>query len=238
MKVAAFDVWANYAHFKIPYTTSSRETYPIPPKTTIVGLAASILGFNQNEYLKWFELNNPLVSVLYDKMSFSTIKMGIKLRTLENNKWGSSPTPFFFIRKPYYTVFFTLEKDPKGIVNKLIEYLRKHKSVYHTYLGISNCLANFKAIPNSKVSVKKCRHAKIVHSPIPLSLGSLEKKHSDNISKEYAVYKMPIGFDTERKPKKYQDFILEKTDGKLLFLPNKNKTIYEVDYQGKTAILY
>ena len=94
VKVAVFDVWGNFAHFKIPYTTSSRETYPIPPKTAIVGLVASILGFDQNEYLKWFDLNNPLVSIFYNKNSFKKIRMSIKLIAMKDKGIGSSPTPF------------------------------------------------------------------------------------------------------------------------------------------------
>ncbi len=241
IKAVVFDVWGDYAHFRIPYTTSSRDTYPIPPKTTIVGMVASILGYKQYDYLKWFENNKPLVSLFYNKVSFSTMKMGIKLETKKGTKYGSSPTSFFFVRKPYYTIFFTLENDTDGVMKKLKNYLQAHKSVYHFFLGTSNCLANFQYLKT--VNVKKCTHAGIIYSPIPVFLGNLQKENSVNtgyFNKEYTMYKMPMGFDADKMPYKFQDFILEKTDNALLFLPdkNKNKTIYKVEYEGKAAVLY
>lgn len=237
VKVAVFDVWGNFAHFKIPYTTSSRETYPIPPKTAIVGLIASILGFNQNEYLKWFKNNKPLVSVFYNKNSFKKARMGIKLITVKNKAVGSSPTPFFFIRKPYYTVFFTLEKDPEGIVSKLIKYLQKHKSVYHTYLGITSCLANFKYRTWVTTSKKLPNKDAIAYSPIPLSLADI-RLDDEILENEYAMYKMPVSLDINRTPKEFKNFVLEKNGKGIPFLPKSSRKVYYVEHKGKTAILY
>lgn len=54
-KLLCFDIWADYAHFKKYYTTTSPLTFSIPPKTSIYGIIGAILGMGKNEYLYYFQ---------------------------------------------------------------------------------------------------------------------------------------------------------------------------------------
>lgn len=44
MKVLAFDIWADYAHFRKFYTTTSPLTFSFPPPPTIAGILGAIYG--------------------------------------------------------------------------------------------------------------------------------------------------------------------------------------------------
>jgi len=52
--MVAFKIWGNFASFRDPITISQNLSLPLPPKTTVGGMMASILGienyFNDDEY--------------------------------------------------------------------------------------------------------------------------------------------------------------------------------------------
>ncbi|MDY0017343.1 MAG: CRISPR-associated protein Cas5 [Candidatus Delongbacteria bacterium] len=91
----AFKLWGNFGVFRDPITISQNITLGIPPKTTVGGMLASVLGIDYNDYFKdtdyfSFEysvvLNNPI-----RKKSFSqnyvedyTKKSEIKYSCLDN----------------------------------------------------------------------------------------------------------------------------------------------------------
>lgn len=103
----AFKLWSQFGAFRDPITITQNVTLSIPPKTTIGGMLASVLGMDYNEYFenpKYFDfgyslvLKNPI-----RKQSFSqnyvndytkessgkheTIKKSLeKLQSLENHK--------------------------------------------------------------------------------------------------------------------------------------------------------
>ncbi|NLI11745.1 MAG: CRISPR-associated protein Cas5, partial [Peptococcaceae bacterium] len=45
-KVLAFSLKSSVAHFRQPDTTATHATYPFPPRPTIHGLLASVLGID------------------------------------------------------------------------------------------------------------------------------------------------------------------------------------------------
>ena len=44
MNIIAFRLFGDYAHFSHPETIYSSLTYPVPPKTTIMGFLAAVIG--------------------------------------------------------------------------------------------------------------------------------------------------------------------------------------------------
>lgn len=63
MKFIAFDIWGRFAHFRKFYTNSSSLTYGIPPRTTVAGLVAAILGYERDSYYEKFNTDNFMVAV-------------------------------------------------------------------------------------------------------------------------------------------------------------------------------
>lgn len=62
-KIIKFSLTGKFAHFKKFYTNSSSLSYLIPPRTTIIGLIASILKIKRDEYYEILNEKNLKVSV-------------------------------------------------------------------------------------------------------------------------------------------------------------------------------
>jgi len=65
----AFKLWSNFGAFRDPLTITQNLTLPIPPKTTIGGILASVLGIDYNDYLKDSEYFDFVYSLVLDKDS-------------------------------------------------------------------------------------------------------------------------------------------------------------------------
>ena len=50
MDLLVFDISGKFAHFRKYYTNSSSLTYLVPPRTSIYGLIAGILGLERDSY--------------------------------------------------------------------------------------------------------------------------------------------------------------------------------------------
>jgi CRISPR-associated protein Cas5h len=57
-KLLIFEIGGKFAQFKKFYTNSSSLTYPIPPRTVLMGMVASILEENRDEYYNWLSPSN------------------------------------------------------------------------------------------------------------------------------------------------------------------------------------
>jgi len=63
----AFKLWANFGVFRDPLTITQNLTFMIPPKTTIGGMLASIIGIDYNEYFNDPDYFNFNYSVVLDE---------------------------------------------------------------------------------------------------------------------------------------------------------------------------
>ena len=250
-----FEVWGKLAHFRMPETTSSRLTYPIPPKPTVLGMIASIMGMRKFEYLERFRKDEALVSVIYTPEAFNVISMGIKLINAKNAKPIRNAIGYFsgdavsslvnhtFVKNPKYTIFFTV-KD-KAFLDELTERLENHRSVFHFYLGKAACFGNFRVLTSSGkrkkgFDVKKIKANEVIHmeSAVPKSLVELVSP-SLNHNHDIAIYRMPLELDGSRRPIKHEDFVLDKRKEEPLMGRVYKRDIYGVECRrGVYAVLY
>lgn len=63
MKIVSFHLKGKMAHFRKYYSNSSCLTYLIPPRTTICGILAGILGMERDTYYQEFSLDNCNIAV-------------------------------------------------------------------------------------------------------------------------------------------------------------------------------
>lgn len=63
MKIIIFELWGKFAHFRKFYTNSSSLSYSVPPRTTIEGIIAAILGYERDSYYEKFNPDNLYVAV-------------------------------------------------------------------------------------------------------------------------------------------------------------------------------
>jgi len=58
-----FDLWGKFAHFRKFYTNSSSLTYSVPPRTTVEGMIAALLGYERDTYYEKLNAENLYVAV-------------------------------------------------------------------------------------------------------------------------------------------------------------------------------
>lgn len=98
-----FKLWGDFAVFREPLTITQTMTFPIPPKTTIGGILAAILGIDYNDYFsdeQFFDFNYTLIlSKEIRKKSFAqnyiedyTHKSAVKLGVMD--KYGNNYSKF------------------------------------------------------------------------------------------------------------------------------------------------
>ncbi len=86
LPVMVFDLKAKMAHFRKFYSNSSCLSYFIPPRTTIAGIVAGILGRSRDEYYEEFSLERCQVTVspispvkkIIQKMNYLHIEDSLK----------------------------------------------------------------------------------------------------------------------------------------------------------------
>jgi len=138
-KVLAFSLKSSVAHFRQPDTTATHATYPFPPRPTIHGLLASVLGidfdsedgekFLHEEHFIGFTLINPVRTVI------AQMSMHGKGFTGGGGDTFNRLTTIELVVSPNYLVYYTGCR-----LNELTERIKTSQSVYHTYLGSAYCL--------------------------------------------------------------------------------------------------
>ena len=148
MKLLAFDIWGDYGYFRRGYTSTSTITFPFPSRTTISGLIAGILGLEKDSYHDIFNedhskiglrILNPIKKININ-LNYINTKEGFLLSDIKSNPRVQVQAEF--LKDVKYRIYISL--DNANLMEELFSNLNEHKSVYTPYLGISECIANFK----------------------------------------------------------------------------------------------
>jgi len=169
-----FTVTAGYAHFKKVGNNSAKPTYRIPPRTTIAGLLAGILGYNRDTYYDLFQSKNSAVSVVPlnnpHSVSISTTTVntkadeaikyvppdvhytkGVEALTPESYvELDRQRDPYEMLVNPEYRVYVSLAAE--DIERELFERLSESRYHYSPSLGLSECLAEINDVERHSLS--------------------------------------------------------------------------------------
>ena len=169
--MVVFRIWGKFASFREPLTISQNISLPIPPKTTVAGMIASILGVE--DYLQdegFFDFGYSVVALSsIRKKSFSqnyindyTTKTQTQLNNMRKNdfekiaqglrdkKNPQKPINRELLLNPDFLIFV---KDFKNEM-KLKNHLQEKKSIFPFYLGNSEFLGNFENIEVESYQVR------------------------------------------------------------------------------------
>ena len=201
-KVLAFDISAQYGHFKVIYATTSALTYPIPSKTAIYGLVGNIIGLSNksNEYLKSFKEGKCWIAIQVLN-PISTQRININWSASPGAIKQRKPTLVEHLSKPAYRVYFAHEDD--ALYQNLKEHLKNHTSVYTPCMGLAYLLANFEF--QDEYEIEKKAGAEIdVHSIVPMSVfesfgEEIERDNFITSMSQYAVEMTPQRDVTKRE---------------------------------------
>jgi CRISPR-associated protein Cas5h len=163
-----FDIAADFAHFRKVGNNSAKPSYRIPPRTTIAGLLAGIMGMSRDSYYDLFSPTSSAIAVVPKNVPH-TYTMGI---TTVNTKaddaiqylpkdrsWHHGAemlTPESYVTydrqrdtyemlvDPVYRIYVALADE--DVHTDLQERLRNSRYHYSPSLGLSECLADIRGV--------------------------------------------------------------------------------------------
>ena len=227
MKILVFDLIGKAAHFRKFYTNSSSLSYYFPPKTTLAGLVAGILGFERDSYYEIFDepakigvkIATPLrkkintVSYLMIKKSESknlSAFRGLKDRTLV-------PIEFVYPKNAeniIYRIYFSHEDN--DLFQKLKIRLKNEKFVYPPYMGITE-------LPAKIIFLGEFQAEKIYEEELEVST-VLKNNYFEKILELNNIQRdrIPESFKKGREIKKVSDYIFSPESIKIKIIRSKD----------------
>lgn len=144
-RILAFDLWGDYAHYKMVYATTTAVSYPIPVKTSLYGMFGAMLGLEKdgNKYLDHFtngvckvgiQVCNPIVM---QRWNINLRAVFGAMKESDNRK----PTMMEMVYRPHYRIYFSHQDHT--LFEELSGRIRSHTSVFTPALGLANLLANY-----------------------------------------------------------------------------------------------
>ncbi len=158
MDVLSFDICGKFAHFRKFHANNTALSYSIPPRTTIIGIIAGIMGRNKNSYYEDFASKNIRIGVriVSDiRKSFHRLNyLMIKGKDDFTGKNGRVQTPFEVITadslrngRVIYRVFISDQEGSElKITSSLRSHLFGHGCTFSTSLGPANFTASIENI--------------------------------------------------------------------------------------------
>lgn len=215
-KLLVFDLWGDYAYFRRGYTSTSTISYPFPSRTTISGLISGILGLEKDSYHEIFnEYNskiglrilNPIKKININ-LNYINTNEGFLLSDINSNQRVRLSAEF--LKDVKYRLYVSL-KDKK-IMEELFYLMNNHESIYTPYLGISECLANFKLVYDDLIPLNKSFGENIY-------INSVILKDKYNIiiepKKKYGFIKSPGFMNSERVVSKFLQYYFEENGNRI-----------------------
>ncbi len=232
MSIVAFKLWGDYAHFSHPATIYSSLTYPVPPKTTIMGFLGALIGLDE-----YHKLNNILYSIKINKeivkksFVFNGIKFALSssMHIKESYQDASQKKQFYreLICSPEYIVFLDLSFLENDLKNKITTALKNHKSCYTPYLGINFCIADFEWIEIKEL--EKINDKKYKIDTFTKQKDFIFENLEPNT--KLTTANMPCNVEERRIFKDFNEFIIEISGTKQILSQNQNN-IYQINEYG------
>ena len=214
------DLWADYGHFSHPATIYSSLTYPVPPKTAIVGFLGAVGGlesFNDYQFLNNIQYSVKINSI-EGKENFCFNGVKDALPSVKNARQNIKQRKQFYrelLVKPSYKIFIDFSacwEESKAIR----ENLRNHIALYQPYMGINLCLANFEFVGEYQKEV--IQNTKLVEMD---SFVTLDTKFEIEFDRNYSDIRMATLIKEGRVFGGFQDVLVELSGKTILAKPKE-----------------
>ncbi len=217
-KIIIFDLIGTLAHFRKFYTNSSSLSYIFPPRTTISGMIAGILGFERDSYYEEFSVKNCRIALAIKSPVRKLVQTINYIRTKNINEvtgcGGHTQIPVEFLLPANndmlrYRIYFYCKEEK--LYMDLLERLKKEDFEYPIYLGITECIGQI-IFCNESIGEKLDKKGDELFefsSVIPVH----KIKALPVLIEGYRYIKedrVPVEFDSERRLTKVSGYILEQ----------------------------
>ncbi|TXK33283.1 CRISPR-associated protein Cas5 [Pontibacter qinzhouensis] len=156
MKILTIDIYGKMAHFRKYYGNNTAMSYSLPPRTTVMGMLAAVLGYERDSYYSILasdkiRIGLRVLSPL--KKSFHRLNL-LSIKSLGDatkgggdfsGKGGRIQTPFEVVSgmdiskdMVCYRIFISAHQAGTEIFSQLIEKLQANQRHFNLTLGVAN----------------------------------------------------------------------------------------------------
>lgn len=181
MEILTFDVCGKLAHFRKYYANNTAMSFSIPPRTTILGMIASVLGEPKETYHEAWQADKLRIGVRVlspMKKTFHRLNLlSIKGMDDFSGKNGRIQTPFEVVSGldiktdiVRYRVYLSSHEEGKTAFEKIKTAFLNRQQVYALTLGTANFTAwleNVRLFDAQKVKQLQPSGFITIHSAIP-----------------------------------------------------------------------
>ena len=141
--IIEIDIWSNFGCFNKSFsTTGGMLSYLIPPKTSIIGIIGSILGYEFDDFEEKGNIKKYLIEDLFEiKVSIQPLFDFKSKRVTFNRVSGNiNKTEIINIHQdvltnPYYKLFISFPDDLKNEEKLFLDRIKNHQTIYNLYMG-------------------------------------------------------------------------------------------------------
>ena len=189
MEVLCFKVKGKLAHFRKYYANNTAFSFSIPPRTTLMGLVAAVMGWKRDEYYEKLSSENLHFGIRvlaplkkhFHRLNFLSIKSTGDIAKNLNSDFrgdgGRIQTPFEIVSglnltkdEVAYQVFLTPSEQNKPLFKEITSHFINDKPVFNLSLGTANFSASIydtELIKSAQVKTKQSNDFIEMHSAVP-----------------------------------------------------------------------
>lgn len=250
MKFLIIDLKGKFGSFKKFYSNSSVLTYFFPPRTTITGILAGILGREKESYHEEFCNENINIAVsIRNQLKKNIHKINyLKVESLNdlngsNKNSARTQVPFEMLSAANsndLVVYRLYLKCNDSLYGELLSKLTNNFQTFPVYLGKAGLTASAELIADNEIiSVKKEESSDFINisTVVPKSGNLIADINFNNIDL-INIYeeKMPLEFEVnERRLKSSMSFVFANGENLCLKL---RKEHYNISYNGYKENIY
>ncbi|MBS7006813.1 type I-B CRISPR-associated protein Cas5b [Anaerostipes sp.] len=237
MKFLIFDISGKFAHFRRYETNSSSLSYSVPPRTTIYGLIASVMGFERDSYYEMFTPERAKIGVQILSKNRKVLQTLNYLKILSKGDFRRpevhTQIPFEVLtneKEVRYRIYFW--NEDKEFMEEMERRLDQGQFFYTPYMGTApfQCMlckkeADTELLESIKEPIEICTVTKI---------NEIIEDSVDFFSKPLLLSreKMPRYFNHERYLQETESYLME-TGGQCINMQVTNEVL-KVTYSDKT----
>lgn len=242
-KLLIFDLIGTMAHFRKFYTNSSSLSYAFPPRTTITGLIAGILGYPRDSYYEEVSSQNCRIALSIRNPVRKVMQTVNYIRTKSiaeiTGSGGHSQIPLEILfpltthKELKYRIYFW-HKDADLMV-KLEKHLKNNTFVFPPYLGITECpgktsFGDACETPNLEILKNWNKEVEGIVTVIPINQIDKDKFPLTVGYKLMKEDRMPLEFNSERFLNRKSEYLYEKNCQPIKI--SIKDTVFRVSYKG------
>lgn len=239
MEIIAFDISGKMGHFRKYYANNTAFSYSLPPRTTIMGILAALLGLERNSYHERFATDKLRIGVrilkpvkkTFHRLNFLRIESTgdtdmIKSRLGDftgegNRKKGAIQTPFEIVtgldlREDYvtYRIYLSYMEAGKACFDAIKKRVQSKRGHYNISLGTANFSAQIgELFEYQAVTVKPTTEFLNIYTTVPVdAILTLNHEQLPELNLEEELLPLEFVADKSRELKAIQR-VLFSTNG-------------------------